>query len=581
MTNVSRAYLTTDSGRRVHYRRAGSGPPLVMLHPSHGSSWALEDLMRALASRQTTLAIDTPGYGESEPLAVELPTIEDYADALGETLDALGLAQIDLYGAHTGAKIAIAFALTRPDRVHRLVLDGLAIWTADEIADVVAHYTPSLTPEPDATHWVRAWAMVRNRHIFWPWYRRDWRSRIFADLPSPTALHAQFVDLIRAGSAYSLGYQAAFAYDGLAALRRVSVPTVLLASTADRLATHLERATGLAPNVTIAPPQNGLTARANRIAQALADDVLPPTPLFPPVVPVVGQVRRDYAPTRVGQVLLRRSGTGPGRPLLLFHGSPGTSRQLEPLLLAMGLDRPVITFDTPGLGDSSSPPPGAAMWDIAAIVGDAIDSLGLDEYDIYGSRTGSCLGIELAIARPDQVRRLIVDGPVIYSKAYAAWMVQHYLPLLTPQDHGGHLLLAWNFRRDQQLFYPWFDHTLAGVEARIAFTTDRDAAGLTGEALNRGFSDFLKSALTYQIPYHAGITYPTIDRLPLVDQPVLICTNEHDVFRPTMAEACQAARAYQSRIYPDPGPPEALAATIDLFRRFFDGEALPSLHGEL
>ena len=220
------------------------------------------------------------------------------------------------------------------------------------------------------------------------------------------------------------------------------------------------------------------------------------------------------------------------------------------------------------------------MTDIGAIIGDAIDELGLGEFDIYGSRTGSCTGIEIAIARPQQVKRLIVDGPVLFTPEYVEWMLKKYLPIIIPDENGSHLLLTWNFRRDQALFWPWFEHTAEGVRVRLAFTSDYEEANLSGEALHRNFSDFAKAALTYHIPYRAGITFPTRERLPLVTQPVLLCTNEHDVFRPGMPEARTLPQRYISRIYPDAGPPEARAATVDLFRRFLSDQDLPPMLGE-
>jgi len=39
---------------------------------------------------------------------------------------------------------------------------------------------------------------------------------------------------------------------------------------------------------------------------------------------------------------------GEGALLLLLHASPGSSKQLEPLLGELGLDRKVIAPDTPG-----------------------------------------------------------------------------------------------------------------------------------------------------------------------------------------------------------------------------------------
>ena len=53
----------------MHYRVAGSGPPLFLLHPSPLSSAFMEPLMRRLAGRVTAIAPDTPGFGDSDPIA--------------------------------------------------------------------------------------------------------------------------------------------------------------------------------------------------------------------------------------------------------------------------------------------------------------------------------------------------------------------------------------------------------------------------------------------------------------------------------------------------------------------------------
>ena len=42
---MKRYYALTKNGRRVHYRRDGEGPPLVMLHSSPSSSKQLEPRM--------------------------------------------------------------------------------------------------------------------------------------------------------------------------------------------------------------------------------------------------------------------------------------------------------------------------------------------------------------------------------------------------------------------------------------------------------------------------------------------------------------------------------------------------------
>ena len=56
-------------GRQVHYRRAGSGAPVLLLHQTPAFLVrAMLPLMRFLAPRFTVIAPDMPGYGASDRL---------------------------------------------------------------------------------------------------------------------------------------------------------------------------------------------------------------------------------------------------------------------------------------------------------------------------------------------------------------------------------------------------------------------------------------------------------------------------------------------------------------------------------
>src|SRR5438132_1626887 len=61
--SVTRHFVTVN-GRQVHYRRAGSGPPVILRHESPRSSVALVPTLEALAPRFTAIAIDTAGDGQ-------------------------------------------------------------------------------------------------------------------------------------------------------------------------------------------------------------------------------------------------------------------------------------------------------------------------------------------------------------------------------------------------------------------------------------------------------------------------------------------------------------------------------------
>ncbi len=149
-TEITRHYVEVR-GRRVHYRRCGSGPPVVMLHESPRSSEALLPLMAYRPIHLTMLALDTPGCGNSEPLPHPQPEAADYADFLAETLQALGIERAVLYGTHTGAAIAMALAVRHPQRVARLVIDGIGVFNAAERAEILSAYLPRFVPAIDGT----------------------------------------------------------------------------------------------------------------------------------------------------------------------------------------------------------------------------------------------------------------------------------------------------------------------------------------------------------------------------------------------------------------------------------------------
>ncbi|MCS6802441.1 MAG: alpha/beta fold hydrolase [Chloroflexota bacterium] len=559
-----RHYASTSRGRRIHYRRLGEGPPLVMLHSSPSSSQGLVPRMLQLARGHTCIAIDTPGYGESEGLAADQPTIADYADALCETLDALGLPVVDLYGTHTGATIALDFAVRHRKRVRRLVLDGVAVYSEEEKARHRAHYTPSLAPQDYGEHLLRYWNMRRDMAMFSPWYARRPENRLRRPLPTPEQLHQSVVDFLRAGEEYWKGYHAVFRYDTAAALAQLAVPTLITAAPTDTLSRHIERAVGLSERIVTVPASED---SQERILEFLAGEPLPDAP--PPVVSSSppGVPRREYVATSIGQLLLRRAEGGPRRPLVLLHAMPGSSAYHERLMPDLAKDRPVLTFDLPGNGDSAPLPGEPEIGDFARVMWEALDALGVDACDLYGAHTGALIGMEMAIARPQRVRHLLLDGITLFTPEQTAEYLARYCPPLVPTAEGTHLIWAWNFRRDMLLWWPWYDHSVEGLRL--------EGSVPSAAALHSGFVEFIKGGLTYHLAYRAAFAYPTRERLPLVPVPMLHLCSEVDPLRACVPEARRLTPQTTSRIHRGTGTPEAMAETLALWRAFLDDEPLP------
>ena len=128
---VRRHFVTVNGDRQVHYRRAGKGPAVVLLHQSPTSSREHVPLIERLMGDFTVIAPDTPGNGLSDPLPGEQPSSADYAHALAQTLDALGIERCGLFGTHTGGVTATEFARLYPDRVSVVIVDGITCWTEE------------------------------------------------------------------------------------------------------------------------------------------------------------------------------------------------------------------------------------------------------------------------------------------------------------------------------------------------------------------------------------------------------------------------------------------------------------------
>jgi pimeloyl-ACP methyl ester carboxylesterase len=253
--SIRRRFVDLAEGQ-VHVREAGfdaepSGClPLVMLHASPGSARLLQAPMLALAARRHVIATDTLGNGDScSPLGAA-PDIAYFADAHMRALSAMGLDRFDLYGTHTGANIACEIALRAPQRVRRLVLDGVSLYSAQEQAEMLALYAPAVGIDHEGSQFLRLWTFVRDAYLFWPWYRRDAVHRRAGGLPSADELHDKVVEVLKAARTYHLPYRAAIAYDKAPRLPRIEVPTLLACARSDMFMAYFDAVSALMPRAT-------------------------------------------------------------------------------------------------------------------------------------------------------------------------------------------------------------------------------------------------------------------------------------------------------------------------------------------
>jgi len=300
-------------GRTVHYRRAGppGAPAVILLHGSPESASAVHEAARVLSERMSVIAPDTPGNGLSEPLDQPDPDRVDYARHLIAFMDAMGVARAGLYGFHTGAGTAMAAALIEPERVAALALDGLAVWTPEERADLLAHYCVTFPPAADGSHLARIWARLEEQLIFFPWHhaRLDGRMAL-APTPMETRLR-RLRDWLTAHEHYPAPYRAAFKARGEDGPDRVHVPTLIGAMDRDPLSAHLDRLPSLAPGVRVERWGDDRAGALQSIAAHLAAHPgVPATRPDPSDTALLAslaspQARADWAPDDHGGFLLK------------------------------------------------------------------------------------------------------------------------------------------------------------------------------------------------------------------------------------------------------------------------------------
>ena len=260
----------------LHTRCAGSGAPILLLHPSPLSSAFLVPTMQQLEDRFYRIACDTPGFGQSDPLpaAWHETDLSPYVRALASLIDALALERPLIYGSATGAQIALAFARAHPQLCSGLLLENIALFSDEERTGIVDDYFPDISPRADGSHLQLLWRIATRSTRYFPWYDDSpGADRRGQDAP-PELTQAMVRDYLLAGPDYERAYRAAFASEGPEAFAGLTVPTRIVQwsdSILGDYASRLETAE-LPPAVQLRHAGSGMPARMQAMSAA-ADEL--------------------------------------------------------------------------------------------------------------------------------------------------------------------------------------------------------------------------------------------------------------------------------------------------------------------
>lgn len=116
-------------GDRFSYLEKGpkTAPVILMLHGIGAHAAYFRFQLDELSSKYRIIAWNAPGYMLSDALKPDQVQASDYAQAVGDFADALGLDCFVLTGNSFGSAVAQAFAISCPERVKSLVLTGTGV----------------------------------------------------------------------------------------------------------------------------------------------------------------------------------------------------------------------------------------------------------------------------------------------------------------------------------------------------------------------------------------------------------------------------------------------------------------------
>ncbi|MBB4908641.1 alpha/beta fold hydrolase [Actinophytocola algeriensis] len=228
---MNAGYLRAPWGL-LHYRTAGTAkaadrPLLVMMHQSPLSSRRYREALHLLAGFCTPVAVDTPGYGQSEAGAGEW-TVDRYAGVAWFVADAFGAERPWLFGRATGAVFAVHAAAQRPGQAAGVVLHGVPVYTEEEKASRLAEFAPPYDLANSGSHLDRIWRRVTDEY---PW-------------AGPALVTDLVLDYLHAGPDFASSYRAIWRHDLHASVRAAGPVDLLLAGDADRIGYMHERAVG-------------------------------------------------------------------------------------------------------------------------------------------------------------------------------------------------------------------------------------------------------------------------------------------------------------------------------------------------
>jgi pimeloyl-ACP methyl ester carboxylesterase len=211
----------------LHYETHGTGPTVVLLHGFLSTSAYWQDVIAELSANHQVVVIDLLGFGKSPKPVHSRYDYDAQLASIEHTLQLAGIPQpFTLVGHSMGSLIALRYARTHPEQVHKLLLANMPIFLTKRQA----------RKEILNTNLAYRIGLRRGLHyIAWPLFRLAVRSNIVPEKPGEkNADHMKYMFQNNAASRLRSLRNIIFAATIQDDLEAVSVKTVILSGLKDR-----------------------------------------------------------------------------------------------------------------------------------------------------------------------------------------------------------------------------------------------------------------------------------------------------------------------------------------------------------
>ncbi|MDG2352969.1 MAG: alpha/beta hydrolase [Acidimicrobiales bacterium] len=231
---MTRKYANTELGQ-IHYQDLGSGEPIVLLHQTASSSVMYERSFPYLKTNNRIIAIDTPGFGLSDPPLGPDNIIEHYSNAVSMVLDDANIEKAHVVGFHTGATTAIDFSTRFQERIKSLTIFCVLALMPDERDEWLAREDLSERWEPDG----EGLFLEKNILDYVAW---------FATANDGETYLKEIIAKLQAGPNYWWAYEGVIKYDHYDRYKKIECPTLVLNAEDEVLFEYTLRAHELLPD---------------------------------------------------------------------------------------------------------------------------------------------------------------------------------------------------------------------------------------------------------------------------------------------------------------------------------------------